>query len=96
MVDSGNWAYSSDHRQLCQVIDVQRLWRNDLPCLAARPRFRGSYPDVQTQALQRFGTGSPDDIAYISVARTHQFPVASKNPENILHEDSILFMWYDQ
>jgi hypothetical protein len=26
MVDSGYWAYSPDHGQLCQVIEAQTLW----------------------------------------------------------------------
>jgi len=26
MVDSGYWAYSPDHGQLCQVIESQTLW----------------------------------------------------------------------
>jgi hypothetical protein len=56
-----------------------------------------SAPTSRLKSLESAGTGSLDDIAYITTDRAHQFlTVASKISENVLYEDTKLFMWHDQ
>lgn len=52
-----NWHYSSFHNQLCQVIETQTLWGENLPRLAAWARLRGPYPCLYTQGIGNLRTG---------------------------------------
>lgn len=65
----GAWYYSPDHGQLCQVIETQTLWgeticRVWLPGRDAVVRI----PASRLLPLENAGGGSPDSIAYITVA----------------------------
>lgn len=65
----GAWYYSSDHGQLCQVIESQTLW-GETTCRVWLPG-RDSVvriPASRLKSLESAGTGSPDDIAYIAAA----------------------------
>ena len=65
----GAWCYSSDHGQLCQVIEVHTLW-GETTCRVWLPG-RDSVvciPASRLKSLDSAGTGSPDDIAYIAAA----------------------------
>ena len=63
------WAYSEDHAQICQVIEIRTLWgkttcrvwlpgRDSVVCI----------PASGLKSLDAAGIGSPDDIAYIVAA----------------------------
>ena len=65
----GDWYYSPDHGQLCQVIEAQTLW-GETTCRVWLPG-RDSVvriPASRLKSLESAGTGSPDDIAYIAAA----------------------------
>ena len=65
----GDWYYSPDHEQLCQVIEAQTLW-GETTCRVWLPG-RDSVvriPASRLRSLESAGTGSPDDIAYIAAA----------------------------
>jgi superfamily II DNA or RNA helicase len=65
----GEWYYSPDHGQLCQVIEAQTLW-GETTCRVWLPG-RDSVvriPASRLKSLESAGTGSPDDIAYIAAA----------------------------
>jgi len=72
MMDSikqGDWYYSPDHGQLCQVIEAQTLW-GETTCRVWLPD-RDSVvriPASRLKSLESAGTGSPDNIAYIAAA----------------------------
>lgn len=63
------WKYSSDHGQICQVIESQTLWGETtcrvwllgLDSVVRIPVFRLS-------PLENSGTGTADGIAYVTVA----------------------------
>lgn len=64
-----SWYYSPDHGQLCQVIEAQTLW-GETTCRVWLPG-RDSVvriPASRLKPLESAGTGSPDDIAYITAA----------------------------
>ena len=68
-IKQGDWYYSPDHGQLCQVIEAQTLW-GETTCRVWLPG-RDSVvriPASRLKPLERTGTGSPDDIAYIAAA----------------------------
>lgn len=68
-IDANSWYYSSDHGQLCQVIEAQTLW-GETTCRVWLPG-RDSVvriPASTLKPLESAGTGSPDDIAYITAA----------------------------
>jgi len=69
MVDSGYWAYSPDHGQLCQVIESQTLW-GETTCRVWLPGSDSlvRVPASRLKSLESAGTGSPDDIAYVAIA----------------------------
>ncbi len=61
------WYYSSDHGQLCQVIETQTLW-GETTCRVWLP---GRDPVVRVPAsrlkpLESAGSSSPDNIAYVA------------------------------
>jgi len=63
------WAYSLDHRQLCQVIESHTLWgeticRVWLPGQDCVVRI----PAARLEALERGHTGTPEGIAYVAAA----------------------------
>lgn len=65
----GDWYYSPDHGQLCQVIEAQTLW-GETTCRVWLPG-RDSVvriPASRLKSLESAGTGSPDNIAYIAAA----------------------------
>ena len=65
----GDWYYSPDHGQLCQVIETQPLW-GETTCRVWLPG-RDSVvriPASRLKSLESSGAGSPDDIAYIAAA----------------------------
>jgi SNF2 family DNA or RNA helicase len=69
MVDSGYWAYSPDHGQLCQVIETQTLW-GETTCRVWLPG-RDSVvrvPAARLSPLENAGTGTADGIAYVTAA----------------------------
>ncbi len=72
MMDSikhGEWYYSSDHGQLCQVIETQKLWGETI-CRVWLPGHDSvvRIPASRLKSLESAGTGSSDDIAYIAAA----------------------------
>ena len=65
----GQWCWSKDHGQLCQVIEAQTLWGETI-CRVWLPG-RDSVvriPASRLKSMESAGTGSPDDIAYIAAA----------------------------
>lgn len=65
----GEWYYSPDHGQLCQVIEAQTLW-GETTCRVWLPG-RDSVvriPASRLKSLESASTGSPDNIAYIAAA----------------------------
>jgi len=69
MEPTHKWAYSPDHRQLCQVIESQTLWgeticRVWLPGQDCVVRI----PAARLEALERGHTGTPEGIAYVAAA----------------------------
>jgi superfamily II DNA or RNA helicase len=69
LIESGNWYYSPDHGQLCQVIEAQTLW-GETTCRVWLPG-RDSVvriPASRLKPLESACTGSPDEIAYIAAA----------------------------
>lgn len=69
MVMEGNWYYSIDHNQLCQIIETQTLW-GETTCRVWLPG-RDSVvrvPASRLKSLESASTGSPDNIAYIAAA----------------------------
>jgi ERCC4-related helicase len=63
------WLYSSDHAQLCQIIETQTLW-GETVCRVWLPSrdFVVRIPASRLKPLESADTGSPDDIAYIAAA----------------------------
>lgn len=66
MID-GDWYYSADHGQICQVIEAQTLW-GETTCRVWLPGRDTvvRIPASRLKSLESAGTGSPDDIAYIA------------------------------
>jgi len=65
----GEWNFSPEHGQLCQVIEAQTLW-SETTCRVWLPD-RDSVvriPASRLKSLERAGTGSADDIAYVAAA----------------------------
>jgi superfamily II DNA or RNA helicase len=65
----GDWYYSPDHGQLCQVVETQALWGETI-CRVWLPG-RDSVvriPASRLKSLESAGTGSPDNITYIAAA----------------------------
>jgi superfamily II DNA or RNA helicase len=68
-INENSWYYSPDHRQFCQVIEAQTLW-GETTCRVWLPG-RDSVVRISASrlsSLESAGTGSSDDIAYISAA----------------------------
>ena len=64
-----HWYFSADHGQFCQVIEAQTLWgektcRVWLPSRDSLVRI----PASRLKSLESAGTGSPEDIAYVTAA----------------------------
>lgn len=69
MYQLGDWAWSTDHGQLCQVIEAQTLW-GKTTCRVWLPG-RDSVvhiPASGLKSLESVVTDSPDDIAYVAAA----------------------------
>ena len=67
--EHGEWCYSPDHGQLCQVIEAQTLW-GETTCRVWLPG-RDSVvriPASRLKSIEDVGAGSPDSIAYITAA----------------------------
>jgi SNF2 family DNA or RNA helicase len=67
--EHGEWCYSLDHGQACQVIEAQTLWgettyRVWLPSRDSVIRITAS----RLKSIEDVGAGSPDSIAYITAA----------------------------
>ncbi|MGO9308154.1 MAG: helicase-related protein [Spirochaetia bacterium] len=68
-LDANSWHYSPDHGQFCQIIEVQTLW-GETTCRVWLPG-RDSVvriPASRLKSVESAGTGSPDDIAYVTAA----------------------------
>ncbi|MFH1980904.1 MAG: helicase-related protein [Pseudomonadota bacterium] len=65
----GEWRYSIEHRQLCQVIEIQTLW-GETTCRVWLPGSDSvvCVPASRLASLENFGTGTGDDITYIAAA----------------------------
>src|SRR5574337_927894 len=69
MMRIGDWFWSSDHGQLCQVIEAQTLW-GETTCRVWLPG-RDSVvriPASRLKSLECAGISSLDDIAYVAAA----------------------------
>jgi superfamily II DNA or RNA helicase len=67
--EHGEWCYSLDHGQACQVIEAQTLW-GETTCRVWLPG-RDSViriPASRLKPVEDVGAGSPDSIAYITAA----------------------------
>lgn len=65
----GDWSFSIDHNQLCQVIESQKLW-GEATCRVWLPG-RDSVVRVAANRLRPVeysGSGSPESIAYVAAA----------------------------
>ncbi len=65
----GDWYYSPDHGQLCQVIEAQTLW-GETTCRVWLPG-RDSVirtPASRLKPIESAGTNSPESIGYIAAA----------------------------
>jgi len=67
MVDSGYWAYSPDHGQLCQVIETQTLW-GEKTCRVWLPSRNSvvCVPVSRLAPLGHSGTDTTESIAYVT------------------------------
>ena len=67
--EQGAWYYSPDHGQLGQVMEAQTLW-GETTCRVWLPGCDSvvRIPASRLKSLESAGTGSPDDIAYITAA----------------------------
>ena len=68
-IDANSWYYSTDHGQVCQVIEAQTLW-GETTCRVWLPG-RDSVvriPASRLKSVEDVGAGSPDSIAYITAA----------------------------
>jgi len=68
-IEANSWYYSTDHGQVCQVIEAQTLW-GETTCRAWLPG-RDSVvriPASRLKSVEDVGAGSPDSIAYITAA----------------------------
>ena len=65
----GDWHWSSDHHQLCQIIETQTLWE-DIVCRVWLPESDsvGRIPAARLSSLEDFKSSSPENIAYIAAA----------------------------
>lgn len=68
-IDANSWYYSTDHGQVCQVIEARKLW-GETTCRVWLPG-RDSVvriPASRLKSVEDVGAGSPDSIAYITAA----------------------------
>ena len=68
-IEANSWYYSSEHGQLCQVIETQTLW-GETTCRVWLPG-RDSVvriPSVRLTPLENANFNSPDNIAYVAAA----------------------------
>ncbi len=65
----GNWHYSIDHNQLCQVIESQTFW-GETTCRVWLPGRDTvvPIPSSRLKPLENAKSGSPDYIAYTAAA----------------------------
>ena len=68
-MQASEWAYSPDHRQVCQVIETQTLWGETM-CRVWVPGRDAvvRIPASRLKSLDCAITGSPDGIAYVAAA----------------------------
>ncbi|MBK6432368.1 hypothetical protein [Candidatus Amarolinea dominans] len=66
---TGDWYYSPDHGQLCQVIETQTLW-GETTCRVWLPGSDAvvRIPASRLKPLADAGAASPDAITYIAAA----------------------------
>jgi hypothetical protein len=65
----GNWYYSPEHGQICQVMETQTLWGETIYRVWLPGRDSVVHvPAFRLKPLKSAGTDSPDDIAYIADA----------------------------
>jgi superfamily II DNA or RNA helicase len=69
MVNSGYWAYSLDHRQLCKVIEIQTLW-GDTTCRVWLPDSDSvvRISAANLKPLEDTVTSTPEQITYVAAA----------------------------
>lgn len=68
-MEESSWQYSTIHNSACKVIEAQTLW-GETTCRVWLPG-RDSVvriPASRLKSLESLGTGSPDNIAYITAA----------------------------
>ncbi len=68
-MNGGEWYYSSDHGQLCQVIETQTLW-GDTTCCVWLPGSDSvvRIPAANLKPLEDDATGTPAGITYAAAA----------------------------
>jgi hypothetical protein len=68
-MNEGNWYYSPEHGQLCQVIQTQTLW-GDTTCRVWLPDSDSvvRIPAANLQPLEDAATGTPAGITYVAAA----------------------------
>ena len=66
---NGIWYFSSDHKQLCQVIETQTLWGENV-CRVWLPESDSvvRIPAARLSSLENINSSSPERIAYIAAA----------------------------
>ena len=66
---TGGWYFSTDHGQICQVIEAQALW-GETTCRVWMPRNESVVRILASrlQPLETAGHQSPDHIAYVAAA----------------------------
>jgi hypothetical protein len=65
----GDWYYSHDHGQLCQVIEAETHW-GETTCRVWLPERNAvvCIPSSRLMPLESAGAGSPDHIVYVTAA----------------------------
>ena len=66
---NGEWAYSEDLGEACQIVESQTLW-GETSCRVWLPGRDAvvRVPASRLKPLESAGTGSPDNIAYVAAA----------------------------
>jgi len=78
-IDTNSWYYTTDHGQICQVIETQTLW-GDTTCSVWLPG-NDSLVRVSASRLAPLGdSGTDDGIAYVAAAA----PVADALTQDML------------
>jgi hypothetical protein len=69
MLGFGEWAWSPDHQQFCQLIEVQSIW-GETTCRIWLPGCDCviSIPAARLKSIESSDAGSPEHIAYVATA----------------------------